>query len=183
MSLFSRLFQPKHYTEPRTGLRFPAQLASLKRLYVRPYTTEGSEGVCIGYGGPAQATVYVYSRAGVVPPDGGESEEVASELQEALAAVRDLEANGLYHKVTEYDAEPEVLGQSPSGLSWGRVAFSAYTQGAVLMSFIFVTGFRNHFLKLRISTGAPDDPCVMAFASAMGDFLAAHAGPATGGAA
>jgi len=181
MSFFQRLFgkqttsavSNENYTEPRSGLVFPIQLGGLKRsAFGRPYAEGERAGVSIPYGNEtAQATIYVTTVQAADFPDGGESDFIRDQLENAISAVREMERMGKYQAVKYFSAEPQMLGTAPGNLVWARTAFFTTFNGRPMMSFTYLTALRSLVIKLRLSCPSPKDKSIGEFPIALGDLI------------
>jgi hypothetical protein len=161
------------YTEPQSGLVFPMELGGLRRLAAgRPYAEGDRAGESIPYGSDdVQATIYVTSVGETKFPDGGDSEFIASELESALEAVREMERLGRYQSVKFLTAAPEKLGNNPGNLLWARGAFFAMTEGRLMISFTYITALHSRVIKLRMSGSDPDNKTLVEFPQALGELI------------
>src|SRR5689334_14649142 len=161
------------YTEPRSGLVFPMELGGLHRLASGRESAEGDRaGHSIPYGREdAQATIYVTTVAGAQFPDGGDNEFISREVEQAMAAVREMERAGHYQPVKFFAAEPERLGTDPGNLIWARGAFFTSSEGRPMISFTYITALHSRVIKLRISVADPSNRTLKEFPHALGDLI------------
>lgn len=137
---------------PATGLVFPPQIANAQKFQSMDYgkTMNRPElGYGWGYsvGRLLLATVYVYNLGVRTIPDGASSPPVTAQFQQALEEIRQAAA------LKKYDQLKVVKG--PADCTLGSITFRCITLSAVqnnqpLYTGLMVTGYRNHFLKLRL---------------------------------
>lgn len=171
LPLFSQESAP--YREAKTGLVFPAKLGGMQFQYAEPCDTEDSKGTSIAYSHPEgiQATVFVFERPGINVPDGAESPEIQAELKDMKNMVRYMVQMGNYSDVELYDAKPQRLGSDGQGQFWATAAFTGKMKGQPIMSFMFITGYKGQYVKLRLSSGNPEAEVLDLFPKALGDLL------------
>ena len=148
MAFFSNWLRADVYKEQRTGVEFPATMGNFKRGKVTPYEVEpGKPGVGIQYqSADAEITVYVRS-------SGGKTNVTSADfLNETLAGIKALEANGQYSNVKIYGFNPEK--ERPG---WASAAFTSSGTNHFLISFIYCKATAEHLVKIRATTGNPNN--------------------------
>jgi hypothetical protein len=115
-------------------------------------------GYSIGYITPEKilATIYVYNGGLDKIPDGPGSEAVKQQILNAKGDIYELKKRGDYDTVTPRgDEKPQEvpLGKGAKAL---RLSFEIGFDGQKLVSYIFVTGYKNHFVKIRFSYPAAE---------------------------
>ncbi|HUT92617.1 MAG TPA: hypothetical protein VMY37_24200 [Thermoguttaceae bacterium] len=160
------------YIDESTALAFPSVLGGMVRRKVWPYEASDTQGIAVAYSCEnGEATVFVARRVASDVPDGGDSDVAAREVERALSVLDHMEATGRYSSVKKYQGSVIRLGTAPDNLTWARAAFTARYKGAPLISMIYVTGLRNHVVKLRITSNDPRADCLQSLPSALGDLL------------
>jgi hypothetical protein len=115
-------------------------------------------GYSVAYNAPGFAgTVYVYNLGLKKIPDGVKSDEVKGELKRAVDDLDRAKQAGLYKSVKEVGKEEAVpLGKGKDAPSALRRQFEVERKDGVKLSEVYVTGYKDHFVKIRI-THDPDD--------------------------
>jgi len=137
---------------PATGLVFPAQIANAPKVQSTDYgkTMNRPE---LGYSWNYQigrlllATVYVYNLSVQTIPDGPSNPPAIAQFQHSLEEIRQAA------QFKGYDQLKTIKG--PADCPVGSVVFRCITLSAVqnnqpIYTGLMVTGYRNHFLKLRL---------------------------------
>jgi hypothetical protein len=137
---------------PGTGLNFPALVANVPKVRSVDYgkTLNRPElGFSWGYqsGHEFLATVYVYNVDIQRIPDGASGQPVAAQFEQALEEIHQAAS------ARKYDQLKVVRG--PANCTVGSFAFRCITMSALkhnrpLQTDLMLTGYRNHFLKLRL---------------------------------
>jgi hypothetical protein len=124
-----------------------------KQTYPKPEL-----GYSVGYTARGfVATVYVYNRGLKKIPDGAKSDEAKQEMQRLVGELDLAQEKGLYKSVQAVGKEETVtLGKGKNAPAALLRRFEIERQDGVVVSEGYVTGFKNHFLKVRISH-TPDD--------------------------
>lgn len=142
----------------------PMELAAYKR---RPHVTDfeargmAGGGASVNYdpmsGEPVVATVYVYDRGQVRQPEGGESPDVAQELQLSTIELQTLAQRGHFQSV-QPDVGMDV--KDPSGAFRIRCATFRIGQktGAMTGDAVCVTVRNGRFVKIRLTEGITSEP-------------------------
>jgi hypothetical protein len=137
---------------PATGLTFPPQIANAVKSRSMDYG-KSMNRPNLGYGWSYQegqsmvVTVYVYNLGIQAIPDGPSSAPVGDQLQSALGEIRQAAPSKHYDQLK--------IAKGPADCTIGRLAFrcvtlSAMQNGRPIFTAVMVTGYRNHFLKLRL---------------------------------
>lgn len=115
-------------------------------------------GYSVAYDTPGLAvTIYVYNLGLKKIPDGAKSDEVKDEMKRTVADLDRAKQAGLYKSVKEIGKEETVaLGKVKGAPSALRRQFEVERKDGVKLSAIYVTGYKDHFVKIRI-THNPDD--------------------------
>jgi hypothetical protein len=142
----------KTYTDPGTDLRFPRELAGLRRLNIH-VNKNPRLGVAVTYGleETMTITVYTYTLGAKSVPEGVDSDEVRLQFNSIYVTLQHLRRKGTYHTVKYVEEDVAVLGKGEEAilLLQGnfRVRFEA--EGTWYLSRAYMCGFRNHYLKIR----------------------------------
>ena len=142
------------YNEPETGIQLPEIIGVYHRGNVTPYEFEpGKTGVAIQYRSTdAEVTIYVRAL-------GQEHAKTASDfLNESLAAVKDMEERGKYSNVKIYTVDPKK--ERPG---WSSGAFTSKSSNRFLISYILCKIVPGHLVKIRASTGNPNNEPLQSF--------------------
>ncbi len=141
-------------TDEATGLTFPSQIGGVAQLKSMDYGRSHNRpdlGYSWSYAAPGRlsATVYVYDLGKPTVPFGATSSEVAGQFQQSL--------DDIYRaaKLNRYDDLQPFQG--PDNCKIGPLTFRCATLSAVtakgnnhVFTAAMVTGYRNHYLKIRI---------------------------------
>ena len=156
---------PAPSTDPGTKLDFPSSLGGAT---LEQSLTEGGS-VAYMYG-IDKMQIYVYVEGGRRVPPGSESPILMSRF---AAELNEVEAKLRSAGYTRFE-RPTV----PSSCSYGSVTFrcivySVHSTGGRLFSKLLLTGYRDHFLKIRIdwtsgaATKADADRALQSFVPAL----------------
>lgn len=137
---------------PATGLTFPPQIANALKSQSMDYG-KSLNRPDLGYGWSYQegqsmvVTVYVYSLGVQAIPDGPSSAPVGEQFQAALGDIRQAAPSKHYDQLK--------IAKGPADCTMSRLTFrcvtlSAMQNGRPIFTAVMVTGYRNHFLKLRL---------------------------------
>jgi hypothetical protein len=115
-------------------------------------------GYAVGYKAPGfTATVYVYNRGLKKIPDGAKSDEAKDEMKRLADELDRAVQKGFYKSVKEVGKEETVkLGKAKDAPSTLRRRFKVELKDGTRTSEGYVMGYKNHFVKIRI-THDPDD--------------------------
>lgn len=115
-------------------------------------------GYSVGYSAPGfSATIYVYDLGMKKIPDGSKSDEVKGQMKQAASDLEAVRQAGVYKSVKELGMEETVpLGKGKDAPTTLRRRFELELKGGVKLSEVYVTGYKDHFVKIRISHD-PDD--------------------------
>ena len=135
---------------------FP-EVKGLTRGKVKTYP-QAELGYSISYDGPGTVvTVYVYDRGIKKIPDGAKSDEAKDEMKRLVEELDLVKQQGVYKSVKELGKEQTVqLGKGKDAPSALLRRFEIERKDGVKLSEGYVTGYKNHFVKIRI-THDPDD--------------------------
>jgi hypothetical protein len=146
MAFFSGWLRADVYKEQRSGIAFPETIGTYKRWKAAPYEHEpGKAGVAIAYRSD-DAEVTVYIRA--LGDDVGKSS--AYFLQDSLAGVKALEAQGMYSNVKIHESSPDK--ERPG---WKSATFTSSFTNRPIVSYIYCKVASAYLVKIRATTDNP----------------------------
>lgn len=142
---------------PGPKIDFP-DVKGLTRGKIETDRTEPALGYWVSYTKPGfTATVYVFNRGLKKIPDGTASDEVKGEMKRVVEEIDTVTQRGLYKSFKEVGKEETVsLGKQKGAPSALRRQFEIERKNGPVRSEAYVTGYKNHFVKIRI-THDPDD--------------------------
>lgn len=153
-----RLVAQEVYEHAESGYRFPASLGVFSRKEVHRFS-DRRLGVSVAYvaRGMGLLDFYVYD-LGLSPiPDGPDSDRARTAFVSAVRDVREAVRRGYYSHLA-VTSEPGQTMQPRPGMPRFQVVTYAYTVDAAnaerVVSWLLVTGARNHFLKIRYTCPA-----------------------------
>jgi hypothetical protein len=139
---------PETPVEPKTGFALPPKLGELKRVDWKTFD-DARLGTYANYhlAGGMTVTLYIYDLGQDAIPDGGSSKLVQREVDSVRIQMEILRRKGDYHSVKD-------LGQKKTrvdGIEFlsGEYEVTLEEGGVPHLSRVYVTGARNHFVKLR----------------------------------
>jgi len=140
------------YVEPQSKLSLPSVMGGIRREYVKDYAAENGApeaGVGIFYStGEVKADVFVYSGGRAHVESGIASAAVRDELAEAKRGIRRQPA---YEAVEELGQKTVSL-KSPCGMiELLQADFRIRDASGRKRSHLYLTGFADRFLKVRIT--------------------------------
>jgi hypothetical protein len=102
-------------------------------------------------------TVFVYNLGLKKIPDGPDSETVKAEMYESVLALEANKASGRYKSLQPLDEKVIPFGSGKGAPQIRRKRYEAEVvkEGAVLTE-VYVTGYKDHFIKLRATYPADD---------------------------
>jgi hypothetical protein len=162
MGLFSGWLRADVYEEQRSGIKFPDTIGVYKRGKAMPYEAEpGKAGVAIEYASnDSEVTIYVRAL-------GADAAKTSADfLQESLAGVKALEAQGKYSNVKIYGSSPDK--ERPS---WKSAAFTSSSTNGFLVSFIHCKVDSAYMVKIRASTGNPKNHLLQALTKSLQEIV------------
>jgi hypothetical protein len=141
---------------PGPKIDFP-DVKGLTRNKIQTYP-KAELGYSIGYTAPGfTATVYVYNRGLKKIPDGSKSDEAKDEMKRLVEELDLVVKQGLYKSVKELGKEETVSFGKGKGVPTAlRRRFEIERKDGTKLSEGYVTGYMDHFVKIRISHD-PDD--------------------------
>lgn len=143
------------YVHPESSLQFPEVLGNARRLSVQSYQ-DPRLGVAVTYRieGLGRADFYVYQSGLGAIPNGLNSEPMQRALSDAHGDVQESVRRGAYSKADALFPSANTY-ELPNRIP--PLYFSAYRLSRPaqvnqpMVSWLFMTGMANHFVKIRIS--------------------------------
>jgi hypothetical protein len=142
---------PGSQVHPATGLVFPADIAGARMTGWNDYGKSGQPALGFSYQyvqpGRLSGTIYVYT-ANQHPPTGADNPVVAAQFDQAYREIEKVARDtGRYQNLTRISG--------PAICRYGAIAFrcatfSAAVAGHPLFTNVMMTGYRQHFVKLRL---------------------------------
>ena len=162
MAFFSGWLRADVYDEQRSGIKFPETIGTYKRGKATPYEVEpGKAGVAVAYeSDDAEVTIYVRALG-----DDAAKTSVYF-LQDSLAGVKALEAQGKYSNVKIYESSPDK--ERPG---WKSAAFTSSSTNRFLVSFIYCKVASDYVVKIRASTGNPKNDQLRSFIKSLQEMV------------
>lgn len=159
------------YLVMEAGLQFPDRLGTATQVKGQRYPQPGL-GHGIDYNGQTYgASVYVYDRGAKDITDGIASAIVRSEFTRARNDIAAIQKQ-------QNLPEPQLVGERTvkvDGIEFLTATYRYTRNNVETLSTVAVTGFRRHFVKLRVSTRASDGTeaaeRIDGFVQAVGRFL------------
>lgn len=151
----AQAFAQDVYVHPESSLQFPSMLAGARRLSVQNYQ-DPRLGIAVTYQVPGlgRADFYVYQSGHGVVPSGIASEPMQKALFDAHGDVQEAVRRGAYVAADPLFPTSNTY-ELPNRIP--RIFFSAYRLSRAsqinqpIVSWLFMTGMANHFVKIRIS--------------------------------
>lgn len=143
----------ENFFHPQTGTVFPDQLAGMEKGTVTDFEREyPGAGVGVGYNAAGiTATIYLYNmEMGAVPED-LDSPVLTAQFEEAVEEILQAGRMGMYENVRKISETVVVLPSRESDRGALCASFNLVQQGVERVSNLYLTAFRNHFLKLRFT--------------------------------
>lgn len=151
--------EPESFTDDKLKLTFPPRLGHLTFVEYYPEDDAGV-GYSIRYqnSNHLKIDIYVFDKGQLTIPDGPASPQVAKELAASDFSIRHKESTKMYLDVEQLATGtfPENLGPTDVAYLFSRYQYRQAAQRGVsftgdLISETFVRGYRDHFLKIRVS--------------------------------
>lgn len=145
----------QEFYEHSSGLRFPAAIGKFQRMPVRNYD-DPRLGIQIPYIAPGfgKADFYVFDYGLSPIPDGSNSDFVKSLYAAADKDVQSFAATGKYLDFEKALPLGSVIHFPGQQLEWLVASYKfRFTQESseALVSWLLLTGYRKHFIKIRFS--------------------------------
>jgi len=147
-----RYTEPKgEYLHPQTKTLYPDVIGGLKRMWVINYELEQPGlGVGIAYGehqdqaGRIKVDVYIYDNRLTSIPDGTGTPLISQHFERVVG---DIYVQEKYRSVEKLSEEETYILSYPA-LS---ATFSYFQDDIERVSYIYLTGYKNHFFKIRFT--------------------------------
>src|SRR4030067_1744171 len=140
------------YQENKTNIIFPQVLANWERVKITDNEKEHpGMGITIGYNCSAgMATIYIYnynlSNIGT-----GVSVEVKQHFQKVISDIYEAEKIGIYRNVKKGSDGIVSLSTGKKGPYFLKTVISYVSNGEENLSYVYLTGYKNQFIKIRIT--------------------------------
>jgi hypothetical protein len=141
------------YRHEPTGIVFPERIAQLGKGEVTDFEAQSAGGgVGVGYNGPKiTVTLYAYTFGAKSIPDNHQSNILKNHFKETIDAVLRAGREGAYQSVKKVSEDVVAWDDGGTGRKTLHAQFS-YTQGGRdRHSHLYLTGFKNHFIKIRFT--------------------------------
>jgi hypothetical protein len=140
------------YLEKQTGLSFPASIGDLSRDRCKEFPEAGL-GVLIRYvkGDAVLADLFVYNMGVQEIPSDANGDAIVQQADKALEDVRYFEKQGHYLGLKVESRGVVPLTADAKGPKAQRIAMTFGAGDAQFTTFIYVTGYKNRFIKLRFT--------------------------------
>ena len=158
--------QPTELAERQTGLVVPHQAGAWFLARGWESFPERALGASAHYHHPSDVTVTVYVYDYGVPLSlEGASPQVWSHLRETLAEIAARQADLGLRLTSGFEVDTRVFGSPQSPVEWLRAAVPAESEGRWVHLRIYITGWRDYFVKIRSTINRPrgaqhDEPIV-----------------------
>jgi hypothetical protein len=136
-----------------TGVGFPPTLGGMVRKEITPYKDPrlGESVFYLSQPHGAFATIYLYTMGLARIPADVRGGPVRGELGRSVAELEATAAAGTYRSLVLQPPRLAVLGSDPSSPAAWHVSCAFVLRGEPMMSHLFLTAYRDHFLKIRFS--------------------------------
>jgi len=147
--LFFSIAKAATFTHEETNLHFPECLSSWKQTKVTKFP-EKNLGVEIDYSGPnkAVASFYVYMGGIDKIPTGSENAVVQKEFSNLQKQVEGALKTKFQDVSKLLESSPEISSEQQKA-TLSVAAFQFSNNGHRWLSWVLITGYKSHFLKLR----------------------------------
>lgn len=143
----------------KAGYTFPESLLDFRRISYRDYEPDSPGlGFSVGYRNPILiVTVYLYDRKADDIGNGTDTPAVAGEFEQSFAELKAAVEQGVYRDGGRFQVTDrgEILATPDMPVAFRYLAFELIGEQSRRRSYLFLTGLRGKFLKLRI-TAAPN---------------------------
>jgi hypothetical protein len=142
------------FRDDKTGLEF-ADIEGFQRTDVHRYKQAGL-GYSVDYFSDAgiRVTVYVYDFELPAIPDGPDSELVKTNIEQAKGDIFRAKEQGLYQAVEQLSDCVITLDPEAGGAKVRKMSFKVRRDDKDNLSTLYLTGYKNHFVKVRITYAA-----------------------------
>ncbi|MDD2680267.1 MAG: hypothetical protein PHO03_05685 [Candidatus Omnitrophica bacterium] len=161
------------YLHSPTGILFPKDLGGFQLAGVTNYEeTNPGYGIGLRYSNErAKIDVYLYTLRYSSIPSGAQSLSVKAEFKAAVNAISELEKRGSYLNLEIIVPEETVLIGKHGFL---HARFTHFQEGFLNTSHLYLTGYKNYLLKIRITSllgGEENEKMVADFLKAFSNLL------------
>lgn len=142
--------QPARYVHAPTGLAFPPKIAKLSYEGVRRFRNPGL-GVGVRYRHPSGVLLdlFIYNLGLKHIPSDADSDVIHKQLDQAMADIRAVERQGRYPNLAVQDRGIVSLTLKQGAPQALRIGLSFGTKENRYRSYLYVLGYRSHFVKIR----------------------------------
>lgn len=139
------------FHDPKTGLHF-TDIEGFVRDKVHQYEQPGL-GYSIDYDSQngLRFTIYVYDFGLESIPDGPFTEPARAQMKRAVGDIFRAREKGHYENVTTLWSGVMFLGDNDTSPKMRRASFRLRRNGQDFVSQLYLTGYKNHFIKVRCS--------------------------------
>ncbi len=149
---FVQQIRGEPYLHLPTGLVFPEWIAGMVKDSITDFESDDPRlGIGIGYCGCAAyitVTIYLYNLGQSSIPNGADSDLIIQHFQQVI---NDVYTSKHYSSVVKLSERKISFDQSPESLEALSAAFSYTVDGTENLSFAYLTGYKNHFFKIRLT--------------------------------
>jgi hypothetical protein len=144
------------FRDEKTGLEY-TDVPGFERLDVHRFEQAGL-GYSIDYraAGGVRVSLYVFDFGLKEIPDGPFSPVARQVFDQAKGDIRRAKEQGIYQDAVELSNEVVLLGDDAEGPLLRKATFQLRRNDADHVSYIYVTGHKNHFFKVRVTLPADD---------------------------
>lgn len=137
------------YLHRATGIEFPDKIAGLENVKVTDYEDRyPGLGIGVSYRHSGiKADIYLYKGRFPQIPQGINSPLITHHFEQVVGDIYNYEKKGAYQSVKKLSEGKISLGHQ-SALS---ASFSYFEKDIERLSYIYLTGYDNHFLKIRFT--------------------------------
>jgi len=144
-----RKSQIEPFRDEKTGLQF-IDVPGLERTKAHRYEEPGL-GYDVTYRSKLglRCTIYVYTLGQANISEGPFGADIRQQLQQAKGDIVSAHKQGIYQKAEEISGDIVVLGESDNAPRIHRSRFRLRRFDKDWVSYIYLTGYKKHFVKLR----------------------------------
>ncbi len=139
------------YKHDPTGICFPEELAGMTRGKIRDLETDfPGYGLSVGYSAPRiNATIYIYNLERDEIKDGAGTDFINLYFMQLIEDIYAIEERGFYSSVNKLSESVTFLGTGDDSQQFLKASFEYVQQKVKRRSYMYLTGSRNHFFKIR----------------------------------
>ncbi|MBC2736563.1 MAG: hypothetical protein HF981_19540 [Desulfobacteraceae bacterium] len=141
------------YRHSPTGMTFPDHMAKLEKEQITNYEEKHPGfGVSIGYNGPGiTVTVFVYTMGMDTIPTDLNSSVIKNHFKQVKNDIVKAEKMGSYSEVEMISEGVVTWGDTGANVNSLLASFSYKQKNRKRLSYLYLMGFRDHFLKIRFT--------------------------------